>query len=104
MHIPLEDLREWNVARELNKICHHLGSRIPPRRRDLREQLDRSCSSIQRNIAEGHGRFGASEFLRFLTIADASLQETKASLIEMRDLQFVEPEEVDRALELAAEA
>jgi len=72
----------------------------------LTSQLRRSAVSIPANIAEGFKKKGRNDKLRFLNIAQGSLEETRYYLILAGDLEYglTEPlmlhiDEVSRILE-----
>lgn len=78
--------------------CHSIARRLPPReRRNIRDQIERSSSSISRNIAEGHGRSRPREFLRYIDIACGELRETQTSLIAVVRLGYVTEAEANTA-------
>ena len=62
----------------------------------LREQIQRACVSIMANIAEGFGRSGATELIRYLTIAQASTTEVQSHLYVALDLQYITQSDFDR--------
>ncbi|MDF1504488.1 four helix bundle protein [Roseisolibacter sp. H3M3-2] len=76
------DLRVWQeaqaLARAVGPLCEIL-CRLPYG--DLADQLARAATSVHTNIAEGWGRYGHRDRLRFFDIAWASLQELD-SLVE----------------------
>ena len=53
------------------------------------------------NIAEGFGRSGATEFIRYLTIAHASTTEVQSHLYVALDLQYITQSDFDRLYGLA---
>ncbi|SDB20406.1 four helix bundle protein [Flavobacteriaceae bacterium MAR_2010_188] len=55
----------------------------------LSSQVKRSSISIPSNIAEGYGRDGKKEFLRFLNISMSSLFELKTQLEIAMNLKFL---------------
>jgi len=55
----------------------------------LTSQLRRSCASIPANIAEGCGRDGHAELIRFLQIALGSVTELEYHLLLARDLKLL---------------
>jgi four helix bundle protein len=58
----------------------------------LTSQIRRSAVSVPSNLAEGAGRDGQREFLRFLSIARGSLSELETQLLIAADLGYL-PEE-----------
>jgi four helix bundle protein len=47
---------------------------------EIKDQLDRACSSIPLNIAEGNGKFAPKDRCRFFDIAHGSALECAAAL------------------------
>lgn len=97
LHLPymvisrFEDIEGWQLARELAAEIYG-ASRIGP----FGHQIQRSCVSVMANIAEGFGRNGKAEFIRFLTIAQASCVEVQSHLYIALDLGYVRQSEFDR--------
>jgi four helix bundle protein len=56
------------------------------------DQLIKSSSSVAANIAEGYGRYGRAEYLRFLAIANGSRCEFEARLEIYLRAKLVSPE------------
>jgi four helix bundle protein len=85
-----EDIQAWQHARQLSaaiyKICKHgeLAKDF-----GLRDQIRRSAVSIQSNIAEGYGREGNKEFVRFLRIAKGSSTEFRSQLYNLLDADYI---------------
>jgi hypothetical protein len=53
-----EDLKAWQLARQLMIECHRMAEALPVwERYDLTSQVRRSSKSMMANIAEGYGRY-----------------------------------------------
>jgi len=72
-------LEIWQLARELTMVIHRMTLESLPKFEIFEEgsQIRRSSKSIRSNIVEGYGRRSyRNDYLRFLTIALASCDET----------------------------
>ena len=61
----------------------------------LRDQIRRASVSIMANIAEGFGRGGKAEFIRFLRISRASALETQSHLYIALDLGYLDSQQFE---------
>jgi len=85
-----KDLVVWQKAHALTLDLYRFTRAFPQDEKfGIVSQLRRSASSIATNIVEGHKRNGRKDFLHFLNLADASLEETKYHLILSRDLAYL---------------
>ena len=102
----LEKLIVWQKALALADSVHNCVKSFPKDERyELSSQLRRAATSIPSNIAEGYGRRGTNDFVRFLGIARGSAYEvfTDLKLAQLREYDvdesvFVALEEVLRML------
>src|SRR5512139_44900 len=72
-------LEIWQLARDLSVEIHRMTLKLLPKLEMYEEasQIRRSAKSIRSNIVEGYGRRRYKlEFIRFLTYAHASCDET----------------------------
>ena len=84
------DLKVWQKAHELVIEIYEITAKFPDNERyGLTSQIRRSAISIPANIVEGFKRKGKGDFLHFLNIADASLEETKYFLILAQELKYL---------------
>ena len=96
------DLDAWKAAHELTLAVYRLTRGFPKDELfGVTSQVRRSAMSIPANIAEGFGRQGPKEFLRFIRIANGSLQETRYLLLLAKDLGYLTPEEYASSTELS---
>lgn len=90
------DLYVWQRAVELVVEVYQSTKTFPEIERfGLTSQLQRSVTSIPANIAEGYGRFGEREYVRFLFIARGSLMETETHLIIASRLGYLSSQSFD---------
>ncbi len=86
-----EDLKAWQLARELTKDVYLLsGTGKFARDFSLRDQIRRAAVSIMSNIAEGFERDGNKEFLQFLSQAKGSCGEVRAQLYVALDQTYID--------------
>jgi four helix bundle protein len=90
-----EDLECWKAARVLVKDVYKLsGSGELAKDFEVRNQLRRAALSAMNNIAEGFGRFGDGDTIRFLDIAQSSVQEVQSMLYVLSDLSYLKNDQV----------
>ncbi|MBT63078.1 MAG: four helix bundle protein [Puniceicoccaceae bacterium] len=85
-----EDIQAWQKAREVAAAIYQL-CKTGELAKDfgLRDQIRRSAVSVQSNIAEGFGREGNKEFIRFLRIAKGSSTEFRSQLYNLLDADYI---------------
>ena len=91
-----EEIESWKEARLLAAKVYEM-SNCGKFRTDfgLRDQIRRASVSIMANIAEGFGRGGKPEFIRFLRISRASAIETQSHLYIAFDLGYLTNKEFE---------
>jgi four helix bundle protein len=83
-----QDLDVWRAAHELTLASYKLSADFPKSEvYGMASQLRRAAASVPSNIAEGWGRRSTKEYLRYLSIAHGSLQETRYFLLLAKDLR-----------------
>lgn len=90
-----EDLRCWQAARELVKLVF-LAAQTGPLSRDFstRDQFKDAALSCMNNIAEGFGRFGVRDSIKFYDISQSSALEVKSMLYVFSDLEYLTQEKI----------
>ena len=93
------DLEVWQHAYRLTLCVYRSTESFPPHERyGLTIQIRRAAVSVASNIAEGCGRLGDRELIRYLRIARGSVREVECQLQLARDLGYLPPstwEELD---------
>jgi four helix bundle protein len=90
-----EDLRCWQVARELAKGIYELTAGVDFRRDSrLRDQIQGAAGSVMHNIAEGFDAGSDSEFVRFLRISRRSASEVQSQLYLAVDFGYIGDDEL----------
>lgn len=78
-----KDLEVWKIADDLVNSIHELTLTKIPKFEfyETGSQIRRSSKSVKANLVEGYGRrYYKQDFIRFLIIAQASLDETNDHL------------------------
>ena len=98
------DLIVWQRAMELAETLYIVTRKFPADERfGLTSQMRRAAVSIPSNIAEGQGRAGATEFIRFLRIAYASLREVETQVLLAERFEYLDARQTGRLMDLTAE-
>ena len=80
-------LKVWHKAREMAVLVYHFTATLPSGEQfGLVAQMRRAAVSVGSNIAEGCGRRGDRELLRFLRIALGSVTKLEFQLVLTGDL------------------
>ena len=89
----------WQKAHALVLEIYKMTSSLPKSEQfGIINQIQRSSTSVPANIAEGYGRISTKEKIRFLYIANGSLEETRYFLILIQDLKFSQTERIQKNL------
>jgi four helix bundle protein len=89
-----KDLKVWQESMILVEDVYKITATFPKEELfGLTSQLKRSSVSVPSNIAEGAGRRGKTEFIRFLYIAMGSLSELDTQLELAERLSFYKRDE-----------
>ena len=88
------DLLVWNRAHQLVLEVYRMTKNFPVEERfGLCSQFQRATVSIPANIAEGYKKVGRADKLRFMNIAQGSLEECRYYAILSRDLSYINEKE-----------
>lgn len=100
--LKFEDMDAWKNARSLSKEIYSI-TELEKFKNDfaLIRQTRRSSGSIMDNIAEGFGRGGNKEFIRFLMISMGSAFELKSQLYRAIDQKYIADDEFLKLYSLA---
>jgi len=86
-----EDIYAWQRAHQFVLSVYRATRSFPDFEKfGLSSQFQRAAVSIPANIAEGYRKLGQADKLRFLNIAQGSLEECKYYCILSRDLGYVD--------------
>lgn len=85
----------WQRSVKLSILCYQVTQHFPQSELyGLTSQIRRSAVSVPSNIAEGYGRVGKNEYIRFLQIALGSLRELDTQLIIAKEVGLITTEQV----------
>ena len=83
-------IEAWKKSRRLTLAVYDATFRFPKQEiHGSTAQTRRAASSVPANIAEGCGRTGEAELVRFMRIAAGSATELEYHLLLARDLGFI---------------
>lgn len=86
----------WQKAHEFVVMVYETTKQYPSFERfGLCSQFQRAAVSIPANIAEGYRRDGMNDKLRFLNIAQGSLEECRYYILLSKGLQYISIETYD---------
>ncbi|MBB6018900.1 four helix bundle protein [Deinococcus radiopugnans] len=93
-YFPFEQLEVYRLAVAFATDIYRVTRPFPADERfGLTNQLRRAAASVSLNIAEGRGRGGDKEFVRFLMIARGSLFEVMAACQIAESLNYLLPDD-----------
>jgi four helix bundle protein len=95
------DLVAWQAAIVLASDCERLFERLPRRFYRVIGQMRRAANSVHSNMAEGNGRFSLPDYLRHLSMSNASLRELQSDLFALRN-EDIATKQVRQAINRAA--
>ena len=96
------DLIAWQKGHELVLRVYLLTKQFPDIEKfGLLVQMRRSASSITANLAEGFGRRGLADKIRFYDIAIGSLYELQDQLLIAKDLKYFNLKEYSISFDLS---
>ena len=79
----------WRVAMQIIALTYQETRVLPSEERfGLTSQMQRTAVSMAANIAEGYGRGGRQEYIRFLLIARGAACELETQVLVCRQLQY----------------
>lgn len=85
-----KNLKVWQRAMDMAETIYKISAAFPKDELyGLTSQIRRSAVSIASNIAEGAGRNSNPDFIRFLNIANGSINELETQLLISQRLKFI---------------
>ena len=91
------DLECWQKAHEFVKAVYAVTKQFPDDERyGLTSQFRRAAVSIAANICEGYKKLSRQDKLRFMNIAQGSLEECRYYIILSRDVDYIDQAAHDR--------
>ena len=91
-----KDLECWQKAHEFVKAVYQVTKRFPEDERyGLTSQFRRAAVSIAANICEGYRKLSRADKLRFMNIAQGSLEECRYYIILSLDIEYIDRDTFD---------
>ena len=94
------DLVMWQKAHQFVLDVYNMTELFPKQEiYGLTSQLRRAAVSIPANIAEGFKKSGKGDKVRYLNIAQGSLEECRYFLILIQDLHYADTKDISNRLD-----
>jgi len=94
MAFSFKDIIAWQKAYEFVLLVYKATKRFPDfEKHGLSSQFQRAAVSIVANIAEGYKKLSKADKLRFMNIAQGSLEECRCYVLLSKDLEYITEEE-----------
>ena len=98
MNCSFQELLAWQAAHAFVLEVYKTTALFPKHERfALSPQFERAAVSIAANIAEGYRKMSKADKLRFMNIAQGSLEECRYYIILSRDISYIDD---DRCIKL----
>ena len=95
-----QDLLVWQKAHNMVLTAYEMTKEFPDHERfGLTSQLRRAAVSVPANIAEGFRKRGKADKIRYLNIAEGSLEEARYYVLLARDLGYAQHAKAKSLLE-----
>ena len=92
-----KDLECWQKAHEFVKAVYQVTRLFPEDERyGLTSQFRRAAVSIAANICEGYRKLSRADKLRFMNVAQGSLEECRYYIILSNEIEYINQETRDR--------
>ena len=92
--MTFKDIKAWQKAYEFVLLTYQQTRKFPDSERyGLSSQFQRAAVSITANIAEGYKKLSKADKLRFLNIAQGSMEECRFYIMLSHDLGYINSEE-----------
>lgn len=92
-----KDLECWQKAHEFVKAVYQVTRLFPEDERyGLTSQFRRAAVSIAANICEGYRKLSRADKLRFMNVAQGSLEECRYYIILSHEIEYINQETRDR--------
>lgn len=91
MTYSFKDVKAWQYAHSFVLSVYKITRSFPEYEKfGLCSQFQRAAVSIPANIAEGYKRLSRADKLRFMNIAQGSLEESRYYIILSKDLGYID--------------
>ena len=94
MAFSFKDIIAWQKSYEFVLLVYKATKKFPDfEKHGLSSQFQRAAVSIVANIAEGSKKLSKADKLRFMNIAQGSLEECRCYIMLSKDLEYISEDE-----------